>query len=330
MQVETVFFLQGLVYGDNEGPSLFDLVELHRYRGCSRPEDKVYALIGLASDAGSYGVADYTKSCKEVYTEFAVAVIQNTSSLSIIKKAGLGLSAEGQDLALPSWVPNWTVTSLFPEPLFGYGAKATLGMEAQFRVEGGYSLHARGFVFDTISHVVSIPPVGSRTETSWRQVLTDCRTGEYHGGISMVEALFRVLLSNTDTDTFTSFRLTAGRANFAIYLQDFLKDLGNSVSGSDTMGSRAMEQFLRWLGEERDGRYDYDILEPYFGVNCTEEDWEGLIEVRAYNWEIRNMFLIGTSGRETCWRRIEDGWVMRIQARGKVIWSAWCLDALYQ
>ncbi|OAQ64027.2 heterokaryon incompatibility protein (HET) domain-containing protein [Pochonia chlamydosporia 170] len=302
----TYSFLQSLVWGGIESCSLYHLVQVHCYRRCSRPEDKIYALMGLARDAGSYGVADYTKSCKEVYTEFATAVIENTSSLDIIKAAGLGLSTEGRNLALPSWVPNWT-TGRSSENFFGFAPQATLGMEAQFRVEGRHSLHARGLVFDTISYVVSIPPVDSRTETSWQDVLKSCQTGKYHGGISKLQALFRVLLFNYDTDAASQFRLTAGRANFSLHLQDFLKELGSSVSGYDTVDSRPVERFLGWLGEERNGRCDAEILGPYFGVNCTMDEWGGLLRTRVHRWRTRNSCLLGTSGRDLL--ETDGGWM---------------------
>ncbi|KAK7422460.1 Folylpolyglutamate synthetase [Neonectria magnoliae] len=83
---------------------LIYLIRTFRYFQATDPRDKIFALLGFASDAAALGLyPDYQKCCKDVY-------LQTTLSLG---KAGLldilSLSyANKSILGLPSWVPDLT------------------------------------------------------------------------------------------------------------------------------------------------------------------------------------------------------------------------------
>jgi Heterokaryon incompatibility protein (HET) len=67
-------------------------------------KDRVYALLGLASDNDKLGIVpDYTKSCEEVYTEVATAILLRGDD-GINKLLSL---AQAQNPHMPSWVPDW-------------------------------------------------------------------------------------------------------------------------------------------------------------------------------------------------------------------------------
>ncbi|KAI1736279.1 HET-domain-containing protein [Xylaria scruposa] len=82
----------------------------------SDPRDKIFALLGLATDRKDLNargvIPDYTKSCCEVYASTTSAMLQqgHLSVLSLVQP-GRGSTPEN----LPSWVPNWY--SPITEPL---------------------------------------------------------------------------------------------------------------------------------------------------------------------------------------------------------------------
>lgn len=82
----------------------------------TRPEDKVFALLGLATDRlyfDSQGiVVDYTRSYQDVYTTVMVALLHqgHISFLSMCQTYGLRND-------IPSWVPDWSlsITDMFQD-----------------------------------------------------------------------------------------------------------------------------------------------------------------------------------------------------------------------
>ena len=73
-----------------------------RFR-CLKPQDRVYALLGLLnSDIRDKTVVDYEKSIEEVYTDFAEALIETSHSLEVLTGAGI---ARGPS-SWPSWVQD--------------------------------------------------------------------------------------------------------------------------------------------------------------------------------------------------------------------------------
>jgi hypothetical protein len=71
----------------------------------SDSKDKVYGLIGLATDAKELGILpDYTKTCAQVYTEVALKLMQHGHT-SILSFCQLPKAMQG----LPSWVPDLSI-----------------------------------------------------------------------------------------------------------------------------------------------------------------------------------------------------------------------------
>jgi hypothetical protein len=72
------------------------------------PRDKIYGLLGLASDYNQYPPPDYIKPVEQVYIEFAEAVATKISGSApmgqLLSEAGL----HKQHLTLPTWVPDWS------------------------------------------------------------------------------------------------------------------------------------------------------------------------------------------------------------------------------
>ena len=93
---------------DEKKQSLLDLLVIFyvnvRPRAILRstdPRDKIYGLLGIASDAEQLKIVpDYTKSIKEAYTEAATKILS-------LGKLELLQYVHPQNPNMPSWVPDW-------------------------------------------------------------------------------------------------------------------------------------------------------------------------------------------------------------------------------
>ncbi len=80
-----------------------------REKKCSDPRDKIFALYGIL---GLYGMTmplpDYHKTAQSVFSEATSAALELSSNLNIILQQA---SREREIDGLPSWVPDWSVSS---------------------------------------------------------------------------------------------------------------------------------------------------------------------------------------------------------------------------
>ena len=97
--------------GGGEGRSLLSLVAKHRKKVATDPRDKIYALIGMATD-GILLDSDYSLSVDDLYAIFAAKVV--TGKLTTAGFPGdprgflpLDVILFGRDTPGPSWVPQW-------------------------------------------------------------------------------------------------------------------------------------------------------------------------------------------------------------------------------
>ncbi|KAF2257736.1 hypothetical protein CC78DRAFT_549686 [Lojkania enalia] len=82
---------------------LIHLLRTHRKFYASDPRDKVFALLGLASDAETLGIrVDYHQTFEQVFTAVAEKLLLN----GFVEVLSLTDSETSQH-ALPSWVPDW-------------------------------------------------------------------------------------------------------------------------------------------------------------------------------------------------------------------------------
>jgi hypothetical protein len=88
--------------------TLANLLPICRQFQASDGRDKIYALLGIATD-GSKVIPDYEKPEAELYTEYAIEEIRSTGSVAIINHALLDMHylLEGSG-GLPLWVPRWS------------------------------------------------------------------------------------------------------------------------------------------------------------------------------------------------------------------------------
>lgn len=70
------------------------------------PRDKVYGLMGVCQELAKTVKVDYAAPVRDVYTDFAKSRIESDGELYTLLTAGLWTPENGEDLGIPSWVPD--------------------------------------------------------------------------------------------------------------------------------------------------------------------------------------------------------------------------------
>jgi hypothetical protein len=151
--------------------TLLSLIIRHWLSACERPQDKIYALRGLACDVkpGMHNNDfNYEKGVDLVYTEFARDAITISHNLDIL--SALAPFHAERSTRLPSWVPDWRVfnsgTLVYrrPEPLpepgpcnIVFKASGETITDPIFS-EDGLRIQLQGHILDTIVEVGEIRP----------------------------------------------------------------------------------------------------------------------------------------------------------------------------
>ena len=93
-------------------PSLLELLTVTRGLAATDPRDKIYALLGIATGAGSDIVPDYTVSVEELYMDLTRRLLCAKTDefyldiLNVPRQTKISLASE-TTRRLPSWVPDW-------------------------------------------------------------------------------------------------------------------------------------------------------------------------------------------------------------------------------
>lgn len=77
-----------------------------RHLQCQDPRDKLYALRGVCEALTDIVEVDYSVPVRTVFTDFAKKQILQAGNLSALLTAGLWSPLNGDDINLPSWVPD--------------------------------------------------------------------------------------------------------------------------------------------------------------------------------------------------------------------------------
>lgn len=144
-----------------------DLLPALRAREATNPRDKLYALIPVSLDGADMLDVDYSLSVEEVYIDAAIKFIQKDKTLDILGHC-MNFMAEST-IQVPSWVPDWTVTSA-PKHFFKRGSLTLLNhhqdqfygklyhasrdRSGNFKIDKGTgTLFCDGFSYDRVSFV---------------------------------------------------------------------------------------------------------------------------------------------------------------------------------
>lgn len=257
---------------ENEPPWAFQLLNLvknYHSRQSSQPVDRIYGLLGLASNADQHSQPDYSKSTESVFTDFAVECLSLYKSLHFLIKAGIN-SPRGQHLDLPSWVPNWTQGQSLPVFLGDGMAFANAGIGQTTILpsvsEDTKTLHAKGILYDAVSSIKSVPQFGMVGDCYWEDMLPSRHPPPYSlrgHSLTQLEALFRAIvldlaIPREDGSLGPGRMLIQGEERLFRMLTAFLRELATAQGQLDKdLG----DVFLGWIGEEKNGRPVEGILE---------------------------------------------------------------------
>lgn len=82
---------------------LLDILKASRFLKAGNSRDKIFGILGLASDAAAFPKPDYSRDVDEVFRHFATAFIHQGWGVEALCLSGLQISP----VAFPSWIPRW-------------------------------------------------------------------------------------------------------------------------------------------------------------------------------------------------------------------------------
>jgi hypothetical protein len=146
-------------FRNGDGTPLLNLLLFYRRFDAKNPKDKIYALCGLASDAGPDGLAvriDYNENT-DSYREVAIQMLRKGRYLDILSVPRVPGSTEAGPL--PSWVPDWSVSDLSTSlrsatvPWFSFNATAKDEAYTLLQSDDNSVIGLAGEVIDNVSEV---------------------------------------------------------------------------------------------------------------------------------------------------------------------------------
>ncbi|KAL9119286.1 MAG: hypothetical protein Q9187_004161 [Circinaria calcarea] len=184
--------------------------------------DKIYAFRGLATDVEKTPVPDYTKPDIYTYHEFAKYFLSQGQGIDLICEAGLNRTS----LEVPSWVPDWSFNTDFPEYNFGQRTstalnchleKSNLGKEYNAEVvltDDPLIITAKGVIIDTVNSATNGLDWSGSSDTSFQtfsefdaaacDLLASTEKPLNKYTTNLQDAYARILIANNSTlgDTF--------------------------------------------------------------------------------------------------------------------------------
>ncbi|KAI9147596.1 Heterokaryon incompatibility protein [Paramyrothecium foliicola] len=208
--------------------NLRGLLELTRTQKSTDPRDKIYGLLELLPKSLEASIApDYTAPVSKVFTDFAKATIEDTGLLDVIRHR-----YPTDNLALPSWVPDWTVERVnetLSDSIVTYKASGDTRATLKYF---GKILSCRGFKFD------SFDGFGARWSKAWSAETVENSSGTEnpYGDIEAVRnAIWRTMTADRDmngeptTDDYRNILATPALAAGAWRESDALRELISST-----------------------------------------------------------------------------------------------------
>jgi hypothetical protein len=190
---------------------------------CSRyqatdPRDKVFALVGMASDALDESIQpDYHKSVSEVYISMAKYLLTRNYLVRTLPEAGIGHVRKITDI--PSWIPDWSsppkvyrLSNIPNSKQADYSSSGQTQAHIQLHEESNM-ITVRGICVDQIAKLAPVlaDTMSSETELevlysdmsrirAWHQELLDIArsgtTDTYKNGQTRQEAFWRTLIGD--------------------------------------------------------------------------------------------------------------------------------------
>lgn len=150
-------------------PELRELLVGFGRSECSDPRDRVFALLGVASDTETLGIqANYDASEQDVLIDTTMRIINVKDNLQVLSENRYPVRERRKDL--PSWVPDWKDKDKVDAYGFIGSGKASSGMPASGRFEqGNRVLVLDGLILARLNKPIAAKPITLRS--MYRQLL---------------------------------------------------------------------------------------------------------------------------------------------------------------
>lgn len=173
-----------------------------RHLHCQDPRDKLYALVGVCEPLSRKLKVDYSAPARDVYTSFAKSEIEAGSEIYTILTAGLHNPGDGEDLDLPSWVPDLRGTTTVDTRYMGgaylelFNADNNSGSDPFFAFSeetGHIILQVEALLLETAMEAL---PFANNEEIKRSKLLsTFCLTDEGDFSVPKLRQFFQVAVS---------------------------------------------------------------------------------------------------------------------------------------
>ena len=258
----------------NWDPSVHALLYAVRGLGCAKPDDRLYAVLGLVSKIFDLGVVpayDAPVARPRLYADLVLETIKKTGNLEVlncVREWRRGDGVDGTVLGLPSWAPNWSACdSRDPEPLVDlskprrtpgrYSAARLLDAKLGKNPEGS-TLVLGGIRFDEVMQLGE--PWYSDGSPIWRR--------DYGVLAGWADIAFspRPLCPYTDGDDPNTPSKAPKEALFRTYIADYTSEGGSAPREHLETYVEAWCDRARWTPSNND-----DTLEAYLQHNLTKQ-----------------------------------------------------------
>ncbi|KAK3354048.1 heterokaryon incompatibility protein-domain-containing protein [Lasiosphaeria hispida] len=186
--------------GQRFGPDVLDLVRLTRPSQATDPRDKIFAVYGMLGDQKYPVEPDYTVPVKDIYTTFTVEQINKSGRLDILSLAGSNNTTPRTNMALPTWVPDFSIdpSALNLATVAGTGYYADLGSTPLWTLSDNRRLTVRGIICDSLSTMTlsSDDPDNTTWPWAWWSLAATRSSHPYPAGIPWRQAVFRTLIAD--------------------------------------------------------------------------------------------------------------------------------------
>jgi hypothetical protein len=177
---------------------LLTILNYTHHLKASDPRDKIYGLLAFTNGL----TADYSKTVRDVYVEFAEWYIRCVGNLRVLTEAGIGIQESLINTVpdLPSWVPDWHARSQCVQAdraddksrfVVYEASKGREAVPAFREISGATALLAQGVICDQICVVTRLAP--EMIATFRRSKAAEIVAERYLTGIPKLLALCAVL-----------------------------------------------------------------------------------------------------------------------------------------
>ncbi|KAI0865835.1 heterokaryon incompatibility protein-domain-containing protein [Xylaria cubensis] len=192
---------------------LLDVLARFRYTAATDPRDKIYGLLGLASDSQGV-IPDYEKSVKDVYVDFFQTHVNETRQLDLLCQNPWGNRAHGPsntELDLPSWCPDFfspkNTTLLFAQrSIFSAGSEycdvpCQVSSQSRLNLPGSILLGSLSSIYgkiDQISQPCQTIPGNMPPELQDEDLNTSHPLMYRHTGETAFQAYWRTMMADCE------------------------------------------------------------------------------------------------------------------------------------